>query len=123
MKKHRIFAQKRNDGNNTELLIYFAETVRRTRPADFRHEDDERGLAKDGRTTVAPRAGKDDHQPTDGYVDGYDGDLCRTVIIGHNGDDGVVRLGRATDAGTGHLGHHGCEHRHHADGVDHVVGL
>ena len=51
------------------------------------------------------------------------GDLRRAVVVGHDGDDGIVCLGRTADAGTGHQYHHGSEHRNDADGVDHVAGL
>ena len=34
-------------------------------------------------------------------ADGYAGDLRRAVVIGHNGDDGIVCLGWIVDASTG----------------------
>ena len=45
------------------------------------------------------------------------------VVVGYYGDDRIVRLGRTAYAGAGHLGHHGCQHRHYAHGVDYVAGL
>ena len=115
--------KKRNDGNNTELFIRSAEITGRIRLADLRHEDDERGFAEACRTSVKVHIVEDDDQPVHRDADGYAGDLCRTVIIGHNGDDGIVRLGRTADTGSGHQHHHGGEHRYDADGVDHVAGL
>ena len=118
-----IFAQKRNDGNNTELFICSAEITGRIRLADLRHEDDERGSAEACGTSVAVYPIEDDDQPVHRDADGNVGDLRRAVVVGHDGDDGIVCLGRTADAGTGHQHHHGSEHRNDADGVDHVAGL
>ena len=119
----RIFAQKRNDGNNTELFIRSAEITGRIRLADLRHEDDERGSAEDSRTAVAVCFVEDDNKQIHWDVDGYDGDLRCAVVIGYNGDDRLVRFGGIIDAGTGHQHHHGSEHRYDANGVDHVAWL
>ena len=78
-----IFAQKRNDGNNTELFIRSAEITGRIRFADLRHEDDERGSAEDSRSSVTVYPIEDDDQPVHRDADGYAGDLRRAVVIGH----------------------------------------
>ena len=40
-----------------------------------------------------------------------------------HGNDRLLRLGRTAHAGTGHLSHHGCQHRHDIHGMDYVTGL
>ena len=96
-----IFAQKRNYGNNTELFIRSAEVIGRIRFADLRHEDDERGSAEARRSSITLHFIEDDNQQIHRDADGYAGDLRRAVVIGHNGDDGVVRLCGTADASTG----------------------
>ena len=97
-----ILHQKNTNGNNARLFDGVAEATGRPWIAHLRYEDDERGSAEDGRSTVATHIGTNDHKPADGNVDRNDGNLCSAVIIGYNGDDRLLRLSRTIDTLTGH---------------------
>ena len=114
---------RKQNGNNSRLRDGVAETAGRTGTAHLWHAHDERCAAEDGRSATATHPGKDDHEPTDGHADGNVCDLRRAVIVGDNGNDRIVRVGRTADAGAGHLGDYGGEYRHYAHGVDYVAGI
>ena len=92
-------------------------------PAHLWYEDDERRLAENGGTKFKTHISPYDRQSAEWHADRNDGDLCRAVVVGHNGHDGLVCLSRTAHAGAGHISHHGCQHRHDTHGVDHVVGI
>ena len=89
----------------------------------LRYEDDERGLAENGRSTAQTHISPNDDQPLLGHVDGNARHFSRTVVIRNDGHDCLVRQCRSADIGTGHLRHHGCQHRYHTDCMDYLAGL
>ena len=98
------------------------QVARFTCSVDVWYEINERGIAENGRTAIAPRSGRHDHQSLHGCSDGYVCHCCRSVVHGYHANDRFVCQRRLADVGSGYFGHYGRSHRHHGHRLDYVVG-
>lgn len=93
------------------------------RAADVRYEVDERESSEGGWVATAPYPSGNDDKPFHGNAHRRVRHSGGAVVNSHHGDDRVVRQRRAAHPGTGNIGDHGRQHRHHAHGMDHVGGV
>ena len=50
-------------------------------------------------------------------------DMCRSIIVSHHRDDGIVCECRITDSGTGDIRYYGSQYWNYADSLDYVTRL